>query len=86
MMHQLPLHIIEEIKTLNKAGLSFNSIINYMRLKYPLELNSSQDIDLEIIIKLIVSGRKTSPIPFAIPWFINFGIIFQTTFLHDNAS
>ena len=57
-MHQLPLHIIEEIKTLNKAGLSFNSIINYMRLKYPLELNSSQDIDLEIIIKQLAPAEK----------------------------
>ena len=60
-MHQLPLHIIEEIKTLNKAGLSFNSIINYMRLIYPLELNSSQDIDLEIIIKQLSPAEKPAP-------------------------
>lgn len=60
-MNRLPLYIVEEIQTLHKAGLAFDSIINHIRLKYPIELDSWRDTDLEEEVRLLMVAAKPAP-------------------------
>lgn len=60
-MNRLPLYIVEEIQALNKAGLAFDSIVNHVRLKYPIELNSWRDTDLEEEVRLLMAAVKPAP-------------------------